>query len=282
MPPVAGTPTPVAGTIARLPLDAYLPDAKQEAALGRARMRLANDCLRGFGLAATGEVPLSGFQQARWRRGQLLDERLAQKHGFHYTRYPQLPSSRTKTIAPPRSQPSSATVAVLTGRVASYRGKPVPAGGCRATADARLAAGITWPVGPKGQRLGDFGATNNFTLSLQYQAYERALRDDQVVQAARRWSACMKDRHHLAFDTPGQAATDRRWATKTVGTLERRVAVASVRCQLDVNYLGVQQAVQAAYEKEAIRAHMHPLQAIQKALHKGMANARAVLDSTSP
>ncbi|OJF11634.1 hypothetical protein [Couchioplanes caeruleus] len=283
LPAVSRIPVPSAGVAAPLPLDDYWPSPEQEDTLIRAKRLIADKCMADFGLDLSGlpAFPPSAMTMTRLRRAQLLDETLASRYGYHYDRYPEAPTQDgpgDRSSGGPAQRPDPAAVQVFLGRTREYGGRAVPAGGCRDRAEGELTRGAPWPdpqPGPEGVlSMRDEVSLENFLLGLRYQAYESALRDPRLEEAADRWSSCMA-RSGYRYPHPAAAVEDKRWDTdgKDITRPETDAATTDVRCRVTVNYLGIQEALQAAYETRLVGEHAEPLRLMKQNLEIRLRNA---------
>ncbi len=78
-----------------------------------------------------------------------------------------------------------------------------------------------------------------------------------------KWSACMRA-FGYDYATPFAAGADKRWAaTAAASPIEIQTAERDISCKLQTNLLGVEYAVQSAYEEVAIAHDAQSLDAVR-------------------
>lgn len=238
--PAAG-PTPVLRSDAeiRLPLDRYLLDARQQYLLSKAINTLGRACMTGFGLSWPATPTWVGGAPARNdRRYSVTDPASVRTQGYHAVEL----LKRHGTIArQERSlpRPSEDATAVWSGTGAStYRGRPVPDGGCNGAAVRQLSGGSTVADADLAQRL-------------QLSTFDRTRTDARVQRVFASWRDCM-GRHGYKYQDPFAAADDKRWRSERVSAAEIATASADVDCKRQTNLAGTMYAVETAYQRQAI------------------------------
>jgi hypothetical protein len=182
----------------------------------------------------------------------------AQRYGYH------LPSTSTRAGGGPRADRSLSAPErlVLSGDTTgagasandspdSYRGKPIPAGGCAAQA-RQLTIGVD-DVDPT--RVAD---------AITVGMWEKSKTDPRVVAVIKLWSECMK-RSGYTYASPLDAGGDRpEWLrAATPSAAEIRTAVADVTCKQRTNLIGTWFTIESAYENGAIHLHIEQLTQIR-------------------
>lgn len=274
-PAVTSTPTPTSAAQVRYPLDAYEPTAEQDATLQKAELAVAADCMGQFGFTGAVKIPRMSVAQFEQRnRSSVLDERVAGRYG-----YQRFESTAGPGISEPETDGGSGElsgkVSVLFGQVSEYQGKPVPSGGCAGEAQRRLLHGVVWPDGMKA----DIRSVETFVNGLQWEALKSAEADKRMQQATERWSNCMRSSGY-DYRRPDDAIDDPRWAnTDKVVEVEIQTAVADVRCQKRVNYVGVRSSLLKAYGKRLVEKHAEALDEVKKLVEKRLQNAASVINA---
>lgn len=251
-----------------LPVEAYLLSGAQYRQLSTAEDLLVSRCMQDFGLpyerppAPDAEPP---GQTAH--RYDPVDPRVAAAHGYH----PADPNTGAKP-AEPSISPDAATVlgagtAGGPGTPAaprSYRGRPVPPGGCLGQAHTRLTAH------------GGTGRDPDLVVGINFGGYQQSTTDPRVKDVFQKWSACMKAKG-FSYATPTDAAKDPRWKSAPEPTPEElATATADVACKAAVNVVGVWFTVESAYETQAIQQKLPELTRIKQDNDAMLATAASV------
>ncbi|MFF3306172.1 hypothetical protein [Streptomyces sp. NPDC002952] len=245
-PAVETTPTVLDPARLQLPLERYQFDDKEWVRLNRAQNLLAVACMKRYGIEyrPPAERRAAVVRSRTERRYGLADARLARASGYH------LPdATRTAPPSPPRL--SATQLTVLAGPAPgsaqardrerlTYRGAAVPDGGCMGEARRTLAG--------KGQ-LGD----PDVVRRIDSDSVLKASKDPRVRRAFRSWAACMRDKGHDYRD-PWQAINDKAFSGTRVSDREKTVARDDVSCKRRTNVVGVWYAVDAAYQKQILKA----------------------------
>lgn len=258
-----------------LPLDAYELPPADRATVQRAQFVLMTACLRQYGI----EFKAPDVKAVTYPGSA---EFLGWIEGRQVGRYGYVgPPGYASSMAMDGYEPYSVTddqFRVLAGKVAKFRGKAVPSGGCDATVNGVLNQGA------EGVRTN--GSVQDEIVTLAGGAAEAAFRDERIAAAERSWSDCMKQAG-FRYETASDAMNDPRWQTNVAndqielprGTPEEiRTALADSACRRDVNYAGVRQAVYAEYQNKAIEKHRDWLDALKQLNKTQLANATKVLN----
>ncbi|WP_328958860.1 hypothetical protein [Kitasatospora purpeofusca] len=229
-----------------LPIETYLLSGEQFRQLDAAQGVLVTRCVRGFGLDYSAPTPTAPTTTQTTHRYDPVDSSDVSANGYHSPD----PDRGRKPGAAPSLSPDVTTVLgaglgpdgrPAPGTAAEYRGKQLPAGGCIADAQRRLAAH------------GGTGRDADVAVGVNYEGFERSRQDPRVLAVFRDWSRCMAERGY-SYGTPGDALKDPRWgATATPSAEEIATAGADVACKERVNVVGVWFTVESAYEQELIR-----------------------------
>lgn len=256
-----------------LPTEAYRPTANQRNTIAKAVSAKLAECMSQFGFVwALGAADLPAPNQVDRLYG-VADLAIAEQFGYH------LPSTDNGRPNVPRPNPSLSPtqLLVLTGSTSgiapagsakspgSYRGKPIPAGGCSAQAHRDvLDADDIDPT-----RLAD-----TITVGM----WEKSKADPRVTAVVAEWSACMKESGY-AYASPLDAGGDHpEWRkAPTPGQAEVRAAVADVKCKQSTNLIGIWFTLESGYEQEAIQLHLDALNRIRQQWQTAAAKAAQVL-----
>ena len=271
-PPALGPITAVTSPeqIAR-PIDPYLATATQARELSEAAQMVTAQCVKGYGLppvaATTTDFQNLALQnKARNELFGFFDPAVTATKGYDV--FVSRPGGQTR--------PSAAQMSVLNGQsengsvVASYRGRPVPAGGCH---QVGLDAVGGWPPAP---------GTSNV---LPDHGPAIPISDPRVVAKDKQWSACMKSAGYT-YATPADAYADARWRklpggqqqqAEFVKSVEIPTAEADLKCKQATDYMGLAIAAQSAYDAQYIASHTSALAAYKQRLDADVTKAEHVI-----
>ncbi|MFR9800493.1 hypothetical protein ACL02U_32035, partial [Streptomyces sp. MS06] len=274
--------TPTGPTTTTMPFAAYIPDDDELQTLHKARNALVNACVAEFGLKGVLDTPADDSILADIRQGTDLPRTLeqAQRYGYRNAgseaadtpagkRQPSRVSAaerRTKmlvlngpaAVASQGAEPPSGLSTPRSGQNVKVDGKTVPRGGCLGRSDRKLEQGA-----PDLDAYGAHGKTAlNVLLGIRFEAWTKAAQDTAYRKMAASWSSCMK-KAGFVYDSFKAAAEDPEWSrTRRAGDRETAVATADIRCRMQVNYLGVSEAVHLAYGKRAVEDNAELLRAV--------------------
>ncbi|MEY9946489.1 hypothetical protein [Kitasatospora sp. GAS1066B] len=268
--PAAGStplPRPAVGAIPVLdstvdksmPIEQYLFTADQTEQVTEARGRLTVQCMQRYGLTYT-PPPLSqssGPGGQATHRYDVVDP----ANGYR----PPKPAE-AKPTPPPQLRPAELTVLAGTGPagtepITSYRGLPIPKGGCLGEVDAKLTAN------------GGAVTDDPLAISINFDNYRRSMADDTLQAAFHQWSACMKIKG-FTYPTPTDAMGDKRWkGTATASAEEIATATADASCRQQANIVGTWFTVESAYEEQAIQADLDKLNQVKQGIAAVLKNA---------
>ncbi|MFE2294531.1 hypothetical protein [Streptomyces sp. NPDC059452] len=290
-PEIGSVPTPGHLDAAQIttPLDAYLPTPEENYTLKKARVLLVNACMRSLGYEQNPQ-PLARFSGKPYlEHSEFLVVPIAQAEKYGYKPPP----------APDRERGSGAESLyaknvtdvqgnLLSGRVSTFNGKKVPAGGCEGEALRTITAGaatseeVTLPDGSAaGAGKGGFGEgfAEMVVASARGKAMAEVREDSRFLDASERWSDCMKKQGY-DYDSPSSAWNEKKWSDATrAGKQEIAVAVADMGCKKKVNYLGVGIAVETAYEKQVIEESAEVLEDAKDKTARWIENANQAIEA---
>jgi hypothetical protein len=252
-PPIGAIPTVRSGAEIVLPLDVYLLTGKQQETLDAAVTAIGRDCLKRFGLSWPANRPAVVDGSPRnARRYSIIEPEKAETTGYH-----------PPETAPPQvdqKEPTADAMNVWAGRgEQTFRGQPVPVGGCAGEAVRQLTRGAA-------------DADPGIPERLQLSTYTQTKADSRVVRAFAEWSKCMRAKGY-GYPDPYAAAGDQRWQTAKAGPAEIAVATADVTCKSETNLPGLMLAVETAYQNRVVGQQATKLAPIKVYLETELANA---------
>jgi hypothetical protein len=180
------------------------------------------------------------------------------------------------------------------GRLASYGGEQVPAGGCLGAATSAISANIdiTAASGGASKRSHpDPGGAYywlvwpGLPLRLEEQAVQRTEADPRALAVTSKWHACMA-RDGVNYASPLDAMSDPRWASATANSaslsktrpIQYSVAVTDARCQEEVDFAGTRLALLTSYEEQLMTAEAQQLRGYTHAVTQLMGNVNMILE----
>lgn len=252
-----------------LPLAEYALTREQQVVLDRAQIKLQESCVKRLSSTALPhrEVPDATAAEEPSRRYGLMDLDSAKRYG-----YQQPDDSPADNASLP--QPDATQQMLLTGQnrsgdpVKTYKGRPVPEGGCNTEARAEIH--------------GDHDEQPGIAVAQQIdvESYELSLRDSQVVDVFSDWSKCMKKAGY-SYESPLKVTDDPEFADADYSDRERAVAEADVTCKLDVRLPQTWLAVETAIQKEMIGPHKGDLNKLSQSQRGMVERAQSVLKKKS-
>jgi len=258
--PIGAVPSITSGQQIVLPLDSYPLPMRDMLTIKHASDVLAADCLRRFGFTwvpSSGTVPVAPNET---RYGQ-IDVSTAAKWGYH---------APVEPTAASTSPPPAADRVYQPGGPATYKGIPVPDGGC--VTEGRHKIGVIMQKKVNGYEVWQ----PTWAQRLPIASFKLLPNDPRVKDTVAQWSACMAKSDH-AYPDPQAAAKDPAWATPKPTSKELAVAAADVRCARGVNLAGIEYAVELAYQQRAIQRYGAELTAERAQWQGYLQNARNAL-----
>jgi hypothetical protein len=250
-----------------LPLDVYVPDAKDRSTVLRAQYRQVGACMERFGFSfdappwdETAADSLGVSQPSHYRLYGLLDETHAAEEGYHVSET-QSQTERESSEAS-RSRDYYNVIAAKFGG-GTYDGQAIPRGGCMAEAQRVISAGSS-----------AFDSTLPERLS--FESWDRSNSDSRVIAAFESWSECMS-RSGFSYQTPMDANNDKNWSGETASAAEIAVAMADVACKKQTNLTGIRMAVDAAYQRAEITLNAQELNDVYEGQQRELENAVRLL-----
>ena len=276
---IAPTLSSLDASLAKTPLDSFLPSARDSLVLHQAEARIINRCLANLGYTKN-PMPAPKAAQKTEPHSEFLvfPVSRAQKHGY---------SSPEVEIAAESSwdeQSSKTQQDLLGGKVTKYQGKEVPEGGCIRVAAEQITMGTDIPKKITGggveleqqEQASPTGLTEAHIEVIRLDAVFATRKDQRVLSMVADWSSCMRHQGYI-YGTPEEAANDKKWAGDSVSTAERNTAVADMRCKRDVNYLGHMVSVQSSHEKQLIKKRKRELLQLRSNTKQWVFNAAEAL-----
>ncbi|MCO8277327.1 hypothetical protein M1L60_42800 [Actinoplanes sp. TRM 88003] len=238
-----------------LPLDVYLLTGEQRVKIDAAVTSMGRDCLKRFGLSwPMNQLPTPDGTPRNARRYAVIEAGKAATIGYH-----------APETAPPnvdQKKPTADAMNVWAGRgEQTFRGQPVPVGGCAGEAVRQLAEGA-----PE--------ADPGLPEKLQFETYNQTKADSRVAQVFADWSTCMRAKGY-SYPDPYAAVGDQRWQTARADPAEIKAATADVACKTETQLPGMMLAVETAYQKRVAAQRATELAAIKVYLETQLANAAA-------
>ncbi|WP_158939392.1 hypothetical protein [Streptomyces sp. NRRL S-87] len=265
-------------------MDAFLPSPQETLTLQRGEAVLTNSCLGRLGFNQN-PMPLPSSMRPTERHPEFIDVPLRQAQRIGYSRS-DAPAENTRSAWDEKS--SKVQQDLLFGRVKSYGGRVVPAGGCIREVAEKITSGTRIPRkivggGVELNRMADASPTGLAEAHIdvvRLDAIAQAKRDGRVRDSASRWAACMA-RHGMRYRSPDESANDPRWSGDSVSSLERETAVADMKCQAEVRYRQTMIAVQSVYEERVIKARASELGTLRSNLKRWVANSAEAVRAAS-
>jgi hypothetical protein len=296
--PVAVGPvaTPTGRTSTAMPFEAYVPSESEVKTLAKASNALINSCMAEYGFTTDLDFPSDSDLYASIRQGTSLPRTLeqAERYGFKNAAQgaPDSPQGDQNGESGTAGSVSQAQLLVLNGAgepapsgipadavpspavtTDEVNGKKIPEGGCQAEATRQLAKGA-----PDLDKHGNQGSDAlNVMLGIRADAKSKGAQDPVYTKMVAAWAACMKQAGY-PYSSFNAAAEDPEWATsRTASAREIAVATTDIKCRTQVNYLGVADAVNLAYEKRAVDKNAELLQAVKDYYQAQLRNAAKVV-----
>ncbi|MFJ8012674.1 hypothetical protein [Streptomyces sp. NPDC096339] len=260
------------------PMDAYLPDDRQQGVLAEAQDVLVDQCMqrygfryrlrreddsaaahdysRRYGLSDPAEAARLGYEQPRTARAQRPpqpelgpNEQLV-LYGLDVDPSLQVPTSQEE------AEKSDVATTVVGGQ-------KVPAGGCLRESNLKLFT-------PTKDTVGSLDSEG-----LRMEAYARSRKDGRVVKAFKSWSECMGG-HGFTVDNP----MDRPPGIddSNIGSPQAIAQAArDVDCKRETNLVGIWYTVELAYQNRVIEKNAEKLDLVKRQLDERMKFAATLI-----
>ncbi|MEU6330954.1 hypothetical protein ABZ851_27325 [Streptomyces sp. NPDC047049] len=252
-------------------MEDYMPSPWQIHEEGQARDVLIRACLKRFGMTYSQEqTPFAGPRTLLERRYGEPNVAMAQRYGYW------MPGSDKQP--PDSNPPNEAETRVLTGSVATYRGKAIPHGGCASEALRRL-------DGRPDVTPATYAHALSAANTMEMQSWETTRKAALVRQAEKRWSACMKARGHSfpadIFSAGDSLNSPDIRPRPAPGSKEIALAVADAQCLNDSGVVKTWYALEVRYQEKAISGDRQKWAQIREQFRTHTANTREVLRTHS-
>ncbi|MEV6053263.1 hypothetical protein [Streptomyces sp. NPDC052107] len=237
----------------KLPIAAYSLTPAQSELIQSAEQKLEQTCLARYGISY--DFVRQPETRTADRRYGLSSPKEASAYGYHLPPGP--------AVSAPPVPPGMLTV--LKGESATYHGKAVPKGGCRAEAVERVEGKYARP---------DISAA---AAAIADGSYAQSMRQPAVVAVFRRWSGCMaaSGGHHYA--SPMDPLDVPAFTKGRPGAQEIPTAVADVACKRKTRLLPVWFGAEARIQAALIGKQAGALAELQRIHRDQVAEAKAVL-----
>lgn len=258
--------TPSEGTHLQLPLDSYVPTYTQSAQQSQMVARLERACMKRFGFDFLPNLSNKVANSVRIslefdsRRYGVSNPNSVKIYGYHLPDWVQGSASPQSINSLPaderlvlRGAPGNSP-GTNSGSNRIYANQAIPPGGCSGEAN-RLARDSA-----NGQATG----RSNLVAELKAAGFQRTQIDSRVLLVFKKWSSCMKANGYVYTD-PFKAMGDPRWDMNgSVSQAERQAASVDLSCKLKTNELGVEFAVESAYENSDIEKNAEALSQVKR------------------
>lgn len=257
-----------------LPVFAYLQSGAEATTYDQAYNILVAQCMARYGYSDPHQVYLEPPTPPMYRRYGVTSLAIASQWGYHLEA-----GSPLLAKGPPATRPwSSAELMVYTGSPhgqsspaaqpqprPSYRGQPVPAGGC---------------AGQAGRQLGNTGAAAlpNLPNQINEGDFTESMNQPDVLAVFGAWSHCMAQRG-FDYRDPLQALSAATITTPSPGQRETDTAVADVQCKTRTHLVSIWFAAEYRLEEKSIQRNIVALTAIRAKLLAEEKAALAVIAS---
>lgn len=248
------------------PLDAYRYDNDTALIISQARIIIGDRCMARFGFAPVpGWQPEGASDTLNYATYGLWDAEYAAEHGYE----PQPVPNPNQSLGPIRFTGDDA-ISVYLGTVDTYRGQPVPTGGCQGEEIATLSLAAPAGFDPA---YGD---------DLLEEAARRAEQDRRVVALMGQWRECMaaKGWEYTDVYEPFAYWSDKRGPDRfrpVVSEEEKRAALDDVACKKSTGLLGTWLAAEIAYQEAIIAREGERLDEFMAVLDQVADYARTII-----
>ncbi|MEW2387599.1 hypothetical protein AB0933_04470 [Streptomyces venezuelae] len=278
-----------AADMPELPFERYELSSEDEKRLGKARDRLQQQCMRGFGFEDfpldpdtwSGTRMASAFKTTLVAVDQYGTLDLDQARRWGYGLDPDRAEALEADFLPKGRKVTRRERQVLFGPEAGeggrsvVNGRKVPKGGCSGEAARHTEADVANPT-----RMWGYVPQRTETIA------KAVAKDERVRRAFRDWSRCVEDRGFRRYANPVQASTDKAWTKgRDDGNTHRTkrelgTAVADVECNRGLNVTGVWWAVTAEKQRADLRRDKSRYEAVREDQDRLRAAVREALGET--
>ncbi|MFI0930276.1 hypothetical protein ACH4RG_00795 [Streptomyces sp. NPDC021019] len=251
--------------VLRLPIDEYSVPPEDHAVVQKAKIHLANACLKRLGSSYSlppAEGPVEEAEISR--RYGISDRATAARYGYH------MPSAApgTDEKLKPLSDDEKRLVFGEQGDQEITKGDSVPEGGCYGEAEAKInAAGV-----PE--------AAISFASQVNRESFERSISDAKVDAVVKAWSKCMAAAGY-SYASPLESVGDQKFhSSEKAGAEEKQAALADLDCKARVGLIKKWGAVEARMQKEAMKRDPEKLMQLKAFQKSQLRNARKALSDS--
>jgi len=258
-----------------LPIESYMFSAKQTNFIDKAFSDVTRQCMARFDLPYDSQHPPAINVRLLDRRYGVTDARSAARYGYH------LPPDSPQAVAQAQSERHRSSplgpdeLRVLSGlrsgvpvsrpssqRAGSYRGVPIPEGGC---------------FGEARRALDENGPGEDFTLvhQLNVESFNQSATAPSVRAAVGQWSRCMSATGYSHSD-PLAALAAFDIGTAAPSQQELRTAEADVRCKSRTHLVAAWTAAEVAIQNESIRVNHAELTLIRDRMDRQLRAAGSI------
>ncbi|MFI7359226.1 hypothetical protein ACIBTP_35510 [Streptomyces avidinii] len=247
-----------------LPLQAYLPDDKQQKLVADAREALLVKCMSRYGFSYKPAPPLPKFGPKSMTdlRYGIHDEAAVSRYGYKppvdlaAMRDQERAALDSTLLSPPEE-------AVMTGQQTGTSAVAgLPEGGCAGEASRAI------------EGAGEFRSA--LASQLGNEAYVKAQQDETVKGAFSGWSACMAEKG-FQYGKPMDAVDDRQFAAEKPSETEISTAKADLGCREKSRVAETWFAAEVAIQKTLIEENSERLDKAKSDLSLAVKNASKVL-----
>ncbi|MGW6915842.1 hypothetical protein ACWGB8_18805 [Kitasatospora sp. NPDC054939] len=272
-PPTGPVATPSAEAVAaelHLPIEQFMLTPLQSVQFDWVRKAATGSCMKRYGLkhpvpAQPGpDSPGTAAFTVMNRRYGITDAESAARWGYHVPRLSGDAPAADRPIAL-SALPVAAQTALLGidpargSRVTSFRGRPMPEGGCFAELDRVLPGAAGGPQGPG-------SGLQGVVTDIKAASFTESRSAPEVVAAVTAWAGCMKEQ---GFDTPDPLkapAAVPSMKDPDPSAAEIAQAVADAGCKRRTNLAGIWFAAESTLQNAAITRRANELATVKASL----------------
>ncbi|MFI1481603.1 hypothetical protein [Streptomyces sp. NPDC020747] len=242
-----------------LPIGGYALSAGQLHVISKAEEKLADACMRKYGLRyrAKSSDSAAKYIPGTNRRYGVLNPAVVSEYGYH------LPETRSAPRGPELSDKEILALNGGMGATAEVNGSTVPEGGCLGQVKQDLRGKYT---DEKGVRTAQNIASAGFEQSMNSQSVEKATKE---------WSQCMKGKG-FSYRTPLQALGADENSGQQITKREISAAKADVDCKTRTDLVKIWSDQESEIQKDMIKKNRDDLHRLSEAHRKLLAEARSI------
>ncbi|MFE9645359.1 hypothetical protein ACFYO0_14825 [Streptomyces sp. NPDC006365] len=243
----------------KLPIEAYSFSADQLYVISKAERKLADSCMRKYGLrykAAASDSPAKYIPGTNRRYG-VMNADVVATYGYHFPE---------TTAAASELELTEQEVLALNGKPGTsleLNGVEVPEGGCLGQAKKNLRGKYAYEEGVE------------VAQSIALGSFEKSLTAPSVGKATKEWSQCMKKRG-FSYSTPLRALAAEENSGEEITKREISAATADVDCKTQTHLVRIWSRQEAEMQKSMIKESRKELDRLSEAHEKLLTEARSV------